>query len=219
MEIKEKDYLDILTTLEKRTKHTKIIILTFVYILFFSMIIVIGSVISIKARNDNAVNKLITAVLDNNKMHTGIYLPDTLHSNVEQPNDKNTAIYDDTNKTTRKPLTPGDLIMFRGNSTDKIADGIVSIIVSFSILLFIGYVMKVAIVFIKYYMQLSNDYENQKVAFLLSRSNPDTFSEILSSLRNQNIGFDKTPQLPQEKIISALIEAIGLAKGKTKGES
>jgi hypothetical protein len=35
MEIKEKDYLDILAILEKRTKHTKIIILTFVYILFF----------------------------------------------------------------------------------------------------------------------------------------------------------------------------------------
>jgi hypothetical protein len=183
------------------------------------MIIVIGSVISIKARNDNAVNKFISAVLDKNKLHTGIYLPDAQHLNGKQPNEKSSAIYDDINKVTRKSLVPGDLVMFRGNSTDKIADGIVSIIVSFSILLFIGYVMRVAIVFIKYYMQLSNDYENQKVAFLLSRSKPDTFSEILSSLRSQNIGFDKTPQLPQEKIISALIEAIGLAKGKTKGES
>ncbi len=79
--------------------------------------------------------------------------------------------------------------------------------------------MRVSIVFIKYYMQLSNDYENQKVAFLLSRGKPDTFSQILDTLRNNTIGFDKTPKLPQEKIITGLIEAIGLAKQKAKGDN
>lgn len=220
MEIEEKDYLNILNTLEKRTKYTRVATLTFVYVLFISMIIVIASVVSIKIKNDNAINQFITGMLDKNKTYTGVYIPNTPHTlkeNLEDP--RNSAIYDEEHKLTRNALQQGDLISFKRDTTDKIADGIVSIIVSFSILLFIGYVMRVAIVFIKYYMQLSNDYENQKVAFLLSKGKPETFSQILDTLRNNTIGFDKTPKLPQEKIITGLIEAIGLAKNKAKGDS
>ncbi|WP_407223672.1 hypothetical protein [Enterobacter roggenkampii] len=220
MEIEDKDFLNILNTLEKRTKYTRVATLTFVYVLFISMIVVIGSVVSIKIRNDNAINQFVTGVLDKNKTYTGVYAPDiphTIKERMDQP--QNSATYDDEHKLTRKTLQPGDLITFKRDTTDKIADGIVSIIVSFSILLFIGYVMRVSIVFIKYYMQLSNDYENQKVAFLLSRGKPDTFSQILDTLRNNTIGFDKTPKLPQEKIITGLIEAIGLAKQKAKGDN
>ncbi|PVZ85493.1 hypothetical protein C9426_19675 [Serratia sp. S1B] len=101
----------------------------------------------------------------------------------------------------------------------KIANGIISIIISISIFFFIAYSMKIMIVFIKYYMQLISDYENQRLSFILSNGNLDEFTKTLNNLRAYNIGFDKTPSMPQEKIILSLIEAVGLAKSKSKGES
>ncbi len=131
MEIEDKDFLNILNTLEKRTKYTRVATLTFVYVLFISMIVVIGSVVSIKIRNDNAINQFVTGVLDKNKTYTGVYAPDiphTIKERMDQP--QNSATYDDEHKLTRKTLQPGDLITFKRDTTDKIADGIVSIIVA-----------------------------------------------------------------------------------------
>ncbi|EDS6341817.1 TPA: hypothetical protein HFK59_000778 [Escherichia coli] len=128
-------------------------------------------------------------------------------------------IHDDQNKVSRKSIQPNDLIFFRKDTSEKIADSVTSIIVSFSILIFIGYVMRVAIVFIKYHMQLGTDYDNQKIAFLLSKGQPEEFRNNLETLRNHTIGFDKTPLPPQEKIIMGLIDAVGAARKNTKSES
>lgn len=75
-------------------------------------------------------------------------------------------------------------------------------------MIFIGFVMKVIFVFIKYYMQLVADYENQKIAYILSEGKMDNFEKYLSFLRKSNIQFEKTPSPPQEKIILSLIDAL-----------
>ncbi|CDL31084.1 hypothetical protein [Enterobacter hormaechei] len=72
------------------------------------------------------------------------------------------------------------------------------------------------IVFIKYYMQLSNEYDNQKMSFLMSKGDINDFPKILDSLRTHNISFDKTPVMAQEKIILGLIDALGFTKSKNK---
>ncbi|MXL15542.1 hypothetical protein GR671_25180, partial [Klebsiella pneumoniae] len=97
---------------------------------------------------------------------------------------------------------------------------IASILISFSVLLFIGYVTRIFVIFTKYYMQLSNDYENQKIAYMLSRGDISKFSSTLDALRNHNISFDKTPHPPQEKLIAGLTEAIAAqTKSKFKNEN
>ncbi|PAL34316.1 hypothetical protein CEJ54_09620, partial [Escherichia coli] len=69
------------------------------------------------------------------------------------------------------------------------------------------------------HMQLGTDYDNQKIAFLLSKGQPEEFRNNLETLRNHTIGFDKTPLPPQEKIIMGLIDAVGAARKNTKSES
>lgn len=101
------------------------------------------------------------------------------------------------------------------SNSEKIAESIAAIIISFSVLMFIGFVMRAMLVFIKYYMQLGTDFENQKIAFMLSKGEGEKFTKCLSALREHNISFEKTPSLPQEKIIDKVIELTKSVKGDT----
>ncbi len=221
MDDEEKYYQRTLFALERRAKVTKLATLSFVYIMFISMILVIGGVVSIKANSDNAVSRFITGILDKDKIESAKAINASLNKIFDQINmpNQNSSIQDDENKVTRRSLQPGDLVYFKKDTSEKIADSVTSILVSFSILIFIGYVMRVAMVFIKYHMQLGTDYENQRIAFLISKGHPEEFRINLEALRNHTVGFDKTPLPPQEKIIMGLIEAVGVARKKTKGES
>ncbi|EHY7630626.1 hypothetical protein K4085_003078 [Escherichia coli] len=221
MDIEDKDYKDTLLALEKRAKSTKRVTLSFIYIMFISMILVIGGVVSMKANSDNAVSRFVTGILDKDKVESARLINERMQKLLDQfaASENKLLIHDDQNKVSRKSIQPNDLIFFRKDTSEKIADSVTSIIVSFSILIFIGYVMRVAIVFIKYHMQLGTDYDNQKIAFLLSKGQPEEFRNNLETLRNHTIGFDKTPLPPQEKIIMGLIDAVGAARKNTKSES
>lgn len=98
--------------------------------------------------------------------------------------------------------------------SQELAESVASIVVSLTLLIFVGFVMKASIMFIKYHMQIGNDYDNQKIAYLLSKGDIDVFEKTLGSLRTHNITFEKTPNLPQEKIIDGLINALNIAKKK-----
>ncbi|HIA2970752.1 TPA: hypothetical protein ACWP1V_001301 [Escherichia coli] len=221
MDIEDKDYKDTLLALEKRAKSTKRVTLSFIYIMFISMILVIGGVVSMKANSDNAVSRFVTGILDKDKVESARLINERMQKLLDQfgASENKLPIHDDQNKVSRKSIQPNDLIFFRKDTSEKIADSVTSIIVSFSILIFIGYVMRVAIVFIKYHMQLGTDYDNQKIAFLLSKGQPEEFRNNLETLRNHTIGFDKPPLPPQEKIIMGLIDAVGAARKNTKSES
>ncbi|HCR0139978.1 TPA: hypothetical protein OMR93_004880, partial [Klebsiella aerogenes] len=107
-------------------------------------------------------------------------------------------------------------LLSHNNPSEKIASSIASVLLSFSVILFVGFVMKSILVFIRYYMQLGTDFDNQKIAFILSKGDQPQFQEYLASLRDHNISFEKTPSLPQEKIITGLIEVLGNVKNKSK---
>ncbi|VDZ89833.1 Uncharacterised protein [Lelliottia amnigena] len=68
--------------------------------------------------------------------------------------------------------------------------------------------MRAVLVFIRYYMQLGTDFENQRLAYIISKKEGGDFSKTLQDLRSSNINFEKTPQLPQEKIIIGLIDVL-----------
>lgn len=104
------------------------------------------------------------------------------------------------------------------STSEKIAESISSVIVTFGILMFIGFALRATLVFIKYYMQLGTDFDNQRIAFMLSKGDENLFSKNLSTLRNHKVNFDKTPSMPQEKVIDKLIELSKIVRndsGKT----
>ncbi|MGA6086324.1 MULTISPECIES: hypothetical protein [unclassified Providencia] len=109
-----------------------------------------------------------------------------------------------------------DLSKPEKSESEKIADSIATVLLNLSLIIFIGFVMKAVLVFIKYYMQLGTDFENQKLAYAMSKGEIDKFAIILKNLRENSISLEKTPTLPQEKIILSLIESIGKTAEKNK---
>ncbi|WP_010284267.1 hypothetical protein [Pectobacterium brasiliense] len=95
----------------------------------------------------------------------------------------------------------------------KIAESISAVLLNLSVIVFLGFVMRAVLVFIRYYMQLGTDYENQRLAYILSKGDNNKFSDILYTLRENKINFEKTPSPPQEKII---LSALELLKQKNK---
>ncbi|AHW93208.1 hypothetical protein DI57_02225 [Enterobacter asburiae L1] len=205
----------ILKTLDKRARSTRLIMITFVYIMLFSMMAVIAGIISLKANNNNSVNDIISNLFHKNTNDTDAFIDKMIKKSQNEINKTKTEINEGISDTAfnTKIILQG---LFSKDPSEKIADAITSIIVSLSILFFIGYVMKIMIVFIKYYMQLSNEYDNQKMSFLMSKGDINDFPKILDSLRTHNISFDKTPVMAQEKIILGLIDALGFTKSKNK---
>ena len=87
-------------------------------------------------------------------------------------------------------------------------------LIFFTAIMFIGYTLRLLIIFIKYNMQMTNDYENQTISFLLSKGSTSEFKDLIQTLRSHNINFEKTPNLPQEKIIYELIDLARSNKNK-----
>ncbi|MDU4996945.1 MAG: hypothetical protein E6265_10200 [Enterobacteriaceae bacterium] len=104
--------------------------------------------------------------------------------------------------------------------SEKIADSIATVLISLSLVIFVGFVMRVVLVFTRYYMQLATDYDNQKIAYLLSKHEQKEFGTTLEELRSNKINFEKTPSMLQEKIILGLVETLkgNLSNTKEKPE-
>lgn len=92
--------------------------------------------------------------------------------------------------------------------SERVADSIATVLISLSLLIFVGFVMRAVLVFTRYYMQLATDYDNQKIAYLLSKHEEKEFGTTLEELRSNKINFEKTPAIPQEKIILSLVETL-----------
>lgn len=104
--------------------------------------------------------------------------------------------------------------------SERVADSIATVLISLSLVIFVGFVMRAVLVFTRYYMQLATDYDNQKIAFLLSKYEGKDFGSTLEDLRSNKINFEKTPTMPQEKIILGLVDALkkNLPNSKDKPE-
>lgn len=94
------------------------------------------------------------------------------------------------------------------NQSEKIADSIATVLLTLSLIIFVGFIMRAVLVFIRYYMQLGTDFENQRLAYIISKKEGVDFSKTLQDLRSSDIKFEKTPQMPQEKIILSLIDVL-----------
>ena len=229
MDDEQKIYLETLEELNTRSKSTRLITITFIYILLFATALVLTGIFAIKSKSNNPISNFISSMIDgNNELYQATTILNSYTKAMERltntksksQNDKNTDINDANNANNeRTRLQPGDLIYFKKDKSEKFADSIASILISFSVLLFIGYVTRIFVIFTKYYMQLSNDYENQRIAYMLSRGDLSKFSSVLDALRNHNISFDRTPSPPQEKLIAGLTEALVQTKSKLKNEN
>ncbi|WP_337016425.1 hypothetical protein [Pantoea agglomerans] len=135
--------------------------------------------------------------------HVGIFLGNTSEEdNFKRLDSQNYESYEDM----IRGVTLGS--NYSKSQSEKIADSIATVLLTVSLIVFVGFIMRAVLVFIRYYMQLGTDFENQRLAYILSKKEGVDFSKVLQDLRGNNINFEKTPQLPQEKIILNLIDVL-----------
>lgn len=216
----EPDYHEILKVLEHRARKSR----SYIFILIYSMLLV-ATLVMIGAyyikTNQSPINTFTSSLLslsEKAKAESAIKkfnadFGDLLKSTT-------TTLDQDSKKNGNNGLFYSasivNSLLASDSPAEKISSSIASVLLSFSVILFVGFVMKSILVFVRYYMQLGTDFDNQKVAFILSKGEKQQFQAYLSCLRDHNVSFEKTPALPQEKIITGLIEALTNNKNNSK---
>ncbi|PLL59400.1 hypothetical protein CWN04_07440 [Klebsiella michiganensis] len=214
------EYQEILKVLEKRASKSRITVIILIYSMMIAASIVAGAAYYIKT-NQSPISDLTNYLYTiSEKAKTEAALKEFKESfqalsKVSNLTSNEINQHSDIDESQFNASVLNSLIA-NNSPSEKISASIASVLLSFSLILFIGFVMKSILVFIRYHMQLGTDFDNQKIAFILSKGEQAQFQQYLSSLRDHNVSFEKTPALPQEKIIASLIEALGNAKNKSK---
>lgn len=231
VKLKELEYDYILSVLDRRSRNVRRNLFFLIYSLVFVVAFVVVIAYNIQKNGESPLAKAISSVtnsrqqselknlLNNAALSSSIKgIRDTLgKGKINSENiDKNVASMSDKEVDQALRTFWTSTLFPEKTTSEQIAESIAGLIISFSVLMFIGFVMRAILVFVKYYMQLGTDFENQKIAFMLSAGDSDEFSKNLSNLRAHNITFEKTPSLPQEKLISKIIELVNISKKENK---
>lgn len=190
--------------------------LIFVYLIFTAMMLVFVGILIMKKENETPIKSFINSIYNQDKdgsieFRSNVLQKEPTASSREKKEQEEFEKMVKAIDVSSKIL---DSYRVQKSTSQELAESIASIAISLTLLIFVGFVMKASIMFIKYHMQIGNDYDNQKIAYLLSKGNIETFEKTLNGLRTHNITFDKTPNLPQEKIINGLIAALSINKKK-----
>lgn len=203
MNLESDEYKKVLFALESRTKKSKVATYS---IIFLSLVMVISFFSSFlyyhnQEKKSGSLQDLITIIEKTN-------------SAVKSLSDLNQEITDNKLGIKRSDITP-TVSNKPAESTIKEAIAVAApYLIFFTAIMFIGYTLRLLIIFIKYNMQMTNDYENQTISFLLSKGSTSEFKDLIQTLRSHNINFEKTPNLPQEKLIYELIDLARSNKNK-----
>lgn len=203
MNLESDEYKKVLFALESRTKKSKVATYS---IISLSLVMVISFFSSFlyyhnQEKKSGSLQDLITIIEKTN-------------SAVKSLSDLNQEITDNKLGIKRSDITP-TVSNKPAESTIKEAIAVAApYLIFFTAIMFIGYTLRLLIIFIKYNMQMTNDYENQTISFLLSKGSTSEFKDLIQTLRSHNINFEKTPNLPQEKLIYELIDLARSNKNK-----
>lgn len=214
------EYHEILKVLENRARKSRVSIFTLIYSMLLVATFVMVGAYYIKT-NQSPISTLANSLFslsEKAKTEAAIKKFNATFGELLKPTDG--ALADNSKQNSNNGLfysaSVVNSLLSPNSPSEKIASSIASVLLSFSVILFVGFVMKSILVFIRYYMQLGTDFDNQKIAFILSKGDQTQFQEYLSCLRDHKVSFEKTPSLPQEKIITGLIEALANNKNNSK---
>lgn len=211
-------YNEVLAAMRKRALRSKIATFSFAYILLLSLFCVPALYITFKADNAKKNRELTSLILSVQQNNSAIDIINNLRQATEEITKASKNISSSTDLKSpiqRSGLGLNSTYLNTKSTFEKAIEAAAPYFLLLSGILFVGYILKLFIVFIKYNMQMTNDYENQTISLLLSQGSTDEFSKLIQTLREHNISFEKTPNLPQEKIISELIELIRASKNKS----
>lgn len=205
--------IDIYSVLEHRARFVRRTNIALIILLIMAATLVATLIVGYKDNQKNWISDILNAsIIKKNNLKPGDLV---LFNTGKNEGERHVGVFLGNDF---KPLSPEQEASYKAwrgitynttkNQSEKIADSIATILLTLSLIIFVGFIMRAVLVFIRYYMQLGTDFENQRLAYIISKKEGGDFSKTLQDLRSSNINFEKTPQLPQEKIIIGLIDVL-----------
>lgn len=212
------DGIDVYSVLEHRAKFVRWANIALIILLIMAATLVATLIVGYKDNQKNWISDMLnTSIIKRTTLKPGDLV---LFNAGKSEDEKHVGVFlgNDSAAGSFKPLNPEQYTSYKAwreityntakSKSEKIADSIATVLLTLSLIIFVGFIMRAVLVFIRYYMQLGTDFENQRLAYIISKKEGMDFSKTLQDLRSSGINFEKTPQLPQEKIILSLINAL-----------
>lgn len=230
--LKKNQHPDIYKMLHRRSRNTRFISTTLIIILIIAATLISNMIVSWKDNQESWISAIYDAyhnkeslkkgdlvIFRNNedgKRHVGVFIGNTSlnnltlsNSSVENPTETSGVITPNfTLPSLNEFITGKTDAETNKTESERVADSLATVLITFSLVIFIGFVMRAVLIFTRYYMQLATDYDNQKIAYLLCKLEGKEFGATLEELRSNKIHFEKTPLPPQEKIVLGLIDIL-----------
>ncbi|MFJ5372875.1 hypothetical protein ACS91J_16110 [Pectobacterium carotovorum] len=210
--------IDVYSVLEHRARFVRRTNIALIILLIMAATLVATLIVGYKDNQKNWISDMLnTSTIKRTSLKPGDLV---LFNAGKSESDRHVGVFlgNDSEAGSFKPLSPEQDAWYeawRGityntakNQSEKIADSIATVLLTLSLIIFVGFIMRAVLVFIRYYMQLGTEFENQRLAYIISKNEGVDFSKTLQDLRSSDINFEKTPQLPQEKIILSLIDVL-----------
>ena len=205
--------IDVYSVLEHRARFVRRTNIALIILLIMAATLVATLIVGYKDNQKNWISDILNAsIIKKNNLKPGDLV---LFNTGKNEGERHVGVFLGNDF---KPLSPEQEASYKAwrgitynttkNQSEKIADSIATVLLTLSLIIFVGFIMRAVLVFIRYYMQLVTDFENQRLAYIISKKEGGDFSKTLQDLRSSNINFEKTPQLPQEKIIIGLIDVL-----------
>ena len=205
--------IDVYSVLEHRARFVRRTNIALIILLIMAATLVATLIVGYKDNQKNWISDILNAsIIKKNNLKPGDL---GLFNTGKNEGERHVGVFLGNDF---KPLSPEQEASYKAwrgitynttkNQSEKIADSIATVLLTLSLIIFVGFIMRAVLVFIRYYMQLGTDFENQRLAYIISKKEGGDFSKTLQDLRSSNINFEKTPQLPQEKIIIGLIDVL-----------
>ncbi len=210
--------IDVYSVLEHRARFVRRTNIALIILLIMAATLVAALIVGYKDNQKNWISDILNAsTIKKNLLKPGDLV--LFHAGKNE-GERHVGVFLGNNSEigSFKPLSPEQEASYKvwreitynttKNQSEKIADSIATVLLTLSLIIFVGFIMRAVLVFIRYYMQLGTDFENQRLAYIISKKEGVDFSKTLQDLRSSDIKFEKTPQMPQEKIILSLIDVL-----------
>lgn len=212
------DRIDIYRILDQRARFVKSTNISLIILLIMAATLVSTLIVGYKDDQQNWISDILnTTKIKRTSLQPGDLV---LFQNNKDVDSKHMAVFlgNDSKEGSFKPISREEYALYDSirdisnksmkSQSEKIANSIAKVLLTISLMIFVGFIMRAVLVFIRYYMQLGTDFENQRLAYIISKKEGVDFGKTLQDLRSSSISLEKTPQLPQEKVIIALVDAL-----------
>ncbi|HDL7489269.1 TPA: hypothetical protein PXN96_004291 [Yersinia enterocolitica] len=209
------DFSEVIKELRKNAKISNLISITMTYIMVLILVCAVVGTIAFQ-KQDNSPSPIIQSIekiLNNDTSGNQVQNNNTSELEMKFAKESNkqrndiqsflAAVNSSVNKVNNLERINNDSFAVNG-----LSNSITKVVLTLTLAFFAIYSIKISILFIKYYSQLSSHYSSLAAAFIASNGDFDKAVKLVKVLSISHISMGKTPDTIHETALKNLTKAI-----------